>query len=202
MDGLQQAKIQGRSEHVCACTCFRAQERTVSKWVEETWTKHPENLVGLGASLVAGLLVVVPAAIAVSSEEWADIASKVATLATAVAVAIVAVVQAIVSYSVYSDHQPAAANTGAASEDQGRHALPSFREGPTVFVNGVAYYAQSYVFRDGNFEPTTLVRRPDGSVTAVGVQRREEVCICRAGSGCLEISKVIVRVGDDLSVRV
>ncbi len=48
---------------------------------------------------------------------------------------------------------------------------------------------------------TTLVRRADGSVTAVGVQRGDEVCICKAGAGCLEISKVVARVYDDLSVR-
>ena len=58
------------------------------------------------------------------------------------------------------------------------------------------------MFRNGKFDPTTLMHRPDGSVTAMGVQRQDEVCICKAGSGCLEISKVVVVIGDDLSIRV
>ena len=164
---------------------------------EQVWnhSNHLSESCGLsqGASVAVGLLAVVPAAIAMASEEWADAASKVATLVTAVAVAIVALAQAAISYSVYVDYQPAAANTGPTSDDQTLHKLPRFRaDRPTILINEVTYYQAAYIFRKGRYVLSKLVRMSNGTVTVVGVQRSEEVCICKATMDeILEIDKFV-----------
>lgn len=161
-------------------------ERTIGKWIDNLYTKKFGTFLGLLAGLLAALLALVPAALSVSSVEWADTAAKWATFLTAVATIVLAVVQVVVNCLTYINYTQVPHGTCSPFDDEDPQ-FPQFKiphpSTPTISVNGVEYYviAHRICHSTGRSVKVLLYNLPNGDISARGVNNGDTVYICQVG---------------------
>jgi hypothetical protein len=167
-------------------------------WLLFTYKSQPVTFWGLIATISAGAFAIVPAAIGVSTIEWADTASKWATLITSFVTMTLAVLQVVVSFSVHAEYKPTGAGDSGARNDPSADILLFKPSGRTVKVYGKHYDVSAMMVKEGspNNRPkkTKLFCTPGGELSARGVQNDYRVNYYREGSYKSE------RVGQNLII--